>query len=235
MNRLAVWDADFIPFYVCHSKDGNEKSLQDCLDGCDSIIESVNKSIGCEGFIGFLTKGKCFRYKIYPNYKGNRKYDNLPKYLNEVRKYLEEEYKFTSYPEYEADDLVITFKNQSSDDCIIVSPDKDILNTRGTHYNPKKNEFVTTTQEEADVYFWKSMMIGDSADNIKGIKGIGPAGAEKVIQQQKVFSNLRSVILDKYCEVLGEDEGIEQFYINYKCLKIVDNVPELYGNVTFNV
>lgn len=225
MNRIAVWDADFVPFYVCHNKEGIEKSLEECIANCDSIIETINKAIGSTDFIGFLTQGKCFRYKIYPSYKANRKYTQMPKYLNEVRQYMIDHYGFTSNPEYEADDLVISYKNQSKDDCIIVSPDKDILNTRGTHYNPRKNQFVTTGKEEANVYFWKSMIIGDSTDNIKGIRGIGPAGAEKVTKGHTVFSSLRAAVLDKYCEVLGEDDGIEQFYINYKCLKIVDNIP----------
>lgn len=225
MNRVAVWDADFIPFYVCHSKDKSEKSLEQCIIDCDSLIMNVNRLVGCNRFTGFLTKGKCFRYAVYPNYKGNRKYMNLPKYLNEVKKYLEDHYMFAHNPLYEADDLVLSYKNHSKDDCIIVSPDKDILNLRGTHYNPRKNEFVTTTTLEAETYFWRSMITGDPGDNIKGIKGIGPAGADKIIKSINVLSNLRTAVLEKYCEVFGDEDGITEFYTNFKCLKIVGNIP----------
>lgn len=225
-NRIAVWDADFIPFYVCHSKDKEHiKSLEECIADCDNLIKEINIATGCKYFVGFLTIGKCFRYKIYPEYKGNRKYDSLPTYLKEVKDHLINKYGFKYLMEYEADDLVLSYKNQSSKECIIVSPDKDILNLVGTHYNPRRNEFVVTTLEEANIYFWKSMIIGDSADNIKGIKGIGPAGAEKIIKEQKLFDSLRATILEKYCEIYGEGEGITQFYKNYNCLKIVGNIP----------
>ncbi len=226
MNR-GVWDADFIPFYVCHSKDkDHEKSLEECIRDCDLLIENVNNAIGADDFIGFLTAGKCFRYSIYPQYKGNRKYDKLPKYLNDVKNHMMIKYNFQYAEGYEADDLVYSYKLQNPTiNCIIVSPDKDILNLEGTHYNPKKNEFVTTSQEEAYEYFWKSMIVGDSADNIKGIKGIGQKGAESIIKSQKLFYSLRSTILDKYCEIYGEENGINEFYKNYNCLKIVGNIP----------
>lgn len=225
--RIANWDADFIPFYVCHSKDkDHEKSLEECIIDCDTLINNINKEIGCEAFVGFLTKGKCFRYDIYPDYKGNRKYLTLPKYLNDVKDHMTKKYNFGYHQNYEADDLVYSYKLQNpTDEVVIVSPDKDILYLEGTHYNPRLNKFVTTSKEEAEIYFWKSMIVGDSADNIKGIKGIGPKGAESIIKSQKLFSNLRSTVLEEYCKVFGEDDGISEFYKNYKCLKIVGNIP----------
>jgi 5'-3' exonuclease len=235
-NRIAVWDADFIPFYVCHNKDNSiPKTLEDCITDCDTLIKNINASIGCTSFLGFLTKGKCFRYSIYPAYKGNRKYDSLPLYLNEVKDHLEKEYGFIPVPYYEADDLVLSYKNQSEDECIIVSPDKDILNLEGTHYNPRKNEFVETNAEKATRYFWKSMMVGDTADNIKGISGIGPVSAEKILNNVPLFTSLRAAVLEEYCNKYGEEAGINSFYINYQCLKIVGNIPlHIYGDVKLN-
>jgi len=241
MNRIATWDADFIPFYVCHSKEkganGNtiEKPLDKCLEDCDNLITNINNSIGATAFNGFITKGKCFRYSVYPSYKANRKYDSLPIYLNDVKKYMVEKYNFYGLEGLEADDLVLSYKKYSKDDVIIVSPDKDILYLEGTHYNPRKNEFVTTTSNEAQIYFYKSMMVGDTADNIKGIKGIGPAYADKIIKNEKLFSSLRGTVLDKYCEIYGEEKGIINFYTNYRCLKILDNVDStVFDNVKLN-
>lgn len=226
MSRVGVYDADFIPFYVCNNKDKTiEKTLDECIEHCDSLIDNMNKAIFCEYFTGFLTKGKCFRYNVYPEYKGNRKYDNMPTYLKEVREHLMKHYNFTYCEGFEADDLVVSYKQQSKDECIIISPDKDILNLEGIHYNPRKNEYVATDKDTADLYFWKSMVIGDSTDNIKGIKGVGPAGADKLVKNKGLFSSLKATVLDKYCEVFGDEEGITQFYINYKCLKIVNHAP----------
>ena len=132
-ERIACWDADFIPFYVCHNKRYStgilqEKTLEDCISLCDSLISNINKAVRADSFTGFITRGKCFRYTIYPEYKGNRKYDNIPKHLNEVRAYMIEKYGFMNLEGYEADDLVASYKRSSTDDVIIISPDKDLLN-----------------------------------------------------------------------------------------------------------
>ncbi len=241
MSKIATWDADFIPFYVCHSKEkgptGNtiEKPLDKCIEDCDNLIANINTSMGVDLFNGFITKGKCFRYAIYPAYKANRKYDSLPIYLNDVKNYMIGKYNFYGLEGLEADDLVLSYKKQSKDEVIIVSPDKDILYLEGTHYNPRKNEFVTTTSNEADLYFYKSMMVGDTADNIKGIKGIGPVSAVKILHNKELFSSYKAVVLDKYCEVYGEEQGIINFYTNYRCLKIRDSVnPDIFNNVKLN-
>lgn len=237
MSRIGCWDADFIPFYVCHNKRYEsgviEKTLEDCIKGCDSLLNNINKSIKADSFVGFITKGKCFRYKIYPEYKGNRKYDNMPKYMNEVRTYMVEKYGFIGVEGLEADDLVVSYKKLNKDDeVIIVSPDKDLLNLEGTNYNPKKNEHVTITAEEAERYFWTSMLVGDTADNIKGVKGIGPVAASKIINNT---INWRSEVLESYCRVYGEQDGITEFYKCYKCLHILDDInKETFDNVTLN-
>ena len=103
---------------------------------------------------------------------------------------------------------------------------------------PKDRVFVSLdvdTLEEAENYFWKSMMVGDTADNIKGIAGIGPANAERIISNKPLFTSLRAIVLDEYCTKYGEDAGIINFYINYRCLKIVDTIPlEFLQDVKLN-
>lgn len=236
--RLAIWDADFIPFYVCHTKVGQEpKTIAECKELTDSLIRNINNAIGTDIFLGCLTVGKCFRYKINPEYKGNRKYDYDSDYLKKIsaiKEYLITDYKCTyKIDEYEADDLVIKYSNLLKDefDCVIVSPDKDILYTEGKHYNPKLNSWVITDKEKAEYYFWKSMMVGDVIDNIKGCKGIGVKTAEKVLNNVPV-EGYRNVVLGNYCDIYGECEGIKEFYKNYMCLYMDPNItgierPEL--------
>jgi 5'-3' exonuclease len=226
-TKISVWDADFIPYYVCHNKDKDyKKTLDDCINKCNELINNINKETQAEAYTGFLTFGKCFRYKVYPEYKGNRKYLNLPDYINEVKDYLINNHNFIYLNDYEADDLVVSYKVQNPNfDITIISPDKDILYLEGINYNPKKNEFIKVSKEESELYFWTSMIVGDTADNIKGIKGIGPVNAKKILSEVKLFSTLRERVLEEYCKIYGESKGIEQFYINYKCLKIVDDIP----------
>jgi 5'-3' exonuclease len=223
---ISVIDADFIPFYTCHNKkDMPEKSLDDCINLANDFINNINKSVNAKYYVGFLTIGKCFRYNIYPEYKGNRKYLNQPKYLKEVKQYLID-LGFTGMDGYEADDLCISFKTQNSQyNSIIVSPDKDILGICEESFNPRLMQFNYHSKEEILYNFWRSMIVGDTADNIKGIPGMG----------EKAFSNLLSnppfnyldmshLILWCYKQHFGEYKGIQEFYKNYMCLKIVDNV-----------
>ncbi len=233
---IGVYDADFLPYFVCfNKKDAEEKTEDDCIRICDEFIANINKSILCDQFVGFLTKGKCFRYDIYPEYKGNRKYLDPPKYMNEVKSHLMYEYGFTSVDGYEADDAVVSYKKANPQyDCIIISPDKDLLNLEGTNYNPRKADLIYTSKEDADTYFWKSMIVGDNADNIKGCRGIGEVGAEKIINSKSIFGSLREVVLEQYCKTYGEREGIRQFYINYYMLTLVDNIDPILLDVKLN-
>lgn len=61
----------------------------------------------------------------------------------------------------------------------------------------------------------------DAADNIKGIPGCGPKCFEKLAPPLEDNSNLAGKVLDKYIEKMGEEKGIEEFYKNYKCLKLM--------------
>lgn len=225
---LGMWDADFLPFYICHTKDGDEpKDLDQCLHAVDSFLNNVNSALKADYFGGYLTVGKCFRYGANPSYKANRKYDNLPRYFKEIRDYLSLRYGFGFQEGYEADDLVLSFKAQNSlYETIIVSPDKDILNIEGSHYNPRLNEFKTTSAKEAHRFFWESMIKGDSADNIKGVPGKG----EKFCHLMKVEQNTHgkksypAMVIDAYVKHFGEYEGVKEFYKNFISLKIVDDV-----------
>lgn len=221
---VAVFDADFIPYYVCHNKkEAEEKSLNDCLNLCDEFINNILKSINADYYIGFLTKGKCFRYTINSEYKANRKYLNQPKYLDEVKERLKA-YGFTSISGYEADDLVMSFKAQYSQfESIIVSPDKDILGICEKSFNPRKMEFNYHSEEEIVENFWRSMIVGDTADNIKGIPGKGPAFFKSVVEYCYTVG-FPTVILQYYIDHFGEYEAIKEFTKNYLSLKIVDTV-----------
>lgn len=236
MDKITLWDADFIPYYVCHVKKGEpEKSLDDCKALVDTMIYNINNAINTDYFNLYLTVGKCFRYDIYDKYKANRKYEEV-KHLHDTKQYLIDKYNAIGHKGLEADDLVCIYKNKFTElgyECIIISPDKDILNLEGKHYNPRKNEWCTTSKQDAELYFWKSMIIGDTIDGLPGIKGIGEVGATKLLDDKQIdiFKSYRNIVFEKYCEVYGEKYGIEMFYKMYNCLKMVDSydleLPEL--------
>ncbi len=242
---VAVLDSDFIGWYICSNKKKDvvdeltgevidtieiQKTLEECIEICDSFIDNINMVTNADYYLGFQTRGKCFRYDINPLYKANRKYDNQPKYLQQVKDYLVSKHNFTWDNKYEADDLVISFKRQHPEfECIIVSPDKDILSTPGLHFNPRKMQFKHTTEVEAVKAFWSDMCTGQGGDNIKGIPGKGKVAFEILSKKYKpeeqfIDEFYRANILEMYVKHYGEFEGINEFYKNYRCLKLLENI-----------
>jgi hypothetical protein len=101
----------------------------------------------------------------------------------------------------------------------------------GTHYNYKKNEWVTVSEQDSIIYFWKSMIIGDTADNIKGLEGKGKAFADKLLDNIPDNNIMRLLVFKEYISQYGEYYGVIKFYQNYLCLKIRD---DLYVNDYLN-
>ncbi len=228
---VTVFDADFLPYYCCHNKKDNvEKTYDECTNLVDSFINNINNSCNSDYYCGFITKGKCFRYDINPSYKANRKYLNPPKYLNEVKEYLQSAHNFTYLEGYEADDLLLSFERQYSHfKSILVSPDKDILTIGKSVYNPRLNAYSENGPYNAAEAFWRSMVVGDPADGIKGIPGKGKAYFDKIIYKWTNSDNYErdkwyTLVLLDYIEHFGEYEGIKEFTKNYLSLKIVDTV-----------
>ncbi len=224
-TKVALIDADFLMYYVCPNKKGEEpKTKEQCTALVDKFLKTIFVLTKSTHYLLFLTVGRCFRYKIDPEYKGNRKKLEKPPHFDYVKEYLITKYQAKYLIDLEADDLVVCYRKLIPNS-FIVSPDKDILKCiDGEHYNPKENKFVTTSFEDSIIAFWKSMIIGDTADNIKGIPGKGEKAAEEIFKDIK-FPPAR--ILKNYIEHFGVDSGIEEFYKNYKLLKILESYEGL--------
>jgi len=55
------------------------------------------------------------------------------------------------------------------------------------HYNFVKKELFYITKEEAVFNFYMQFLVGDVADNIKGVKGIGPKKAAKLLEDKTEY------------------------------------------------
>ena len=226
-ERVAIIDADSICFIAHWNSDSKsfDKSLEDILQSTDQIISNLLITIGASKYIGFVGFGKCVkRNTVYPEYKANRKDREPLKYLTDIKNHMVDKWKFFALYGIEADDMVNSVRVKV-DGSIICAIDKDLLMLEGTHYNYKKNEWVTVSEEQAAEYFWKSMIIGDSADNIKGLEGKGKSFADKLLLNIDDEQSLRIAVFEEYINHYGEYEGISKFYQNYICLKIKDDYP----------
>lgn len=224
---IGLIDADHIPYIVCYNKIGEpEKTLEDAISSANSYLQGLINGTNVEEFLLFFTIGTNFRYEIYPEYKANRIGKEKPPFFKEVRDYLINEYRGIYKANLEADDVLNIYKNKyiaEQVSYIVISTDKDINNLVGLNYDIKNNVARLVDQEYADQYFWGSVITGDTADNIKGVPGKGPAFIKKLWESTKDINLFKSKVICEYINYFGEEVGIEEFYKNYKCLKIKDS------------
>ena len=154
--------------------------------------------------ISFDRKEQTFRHKLTETYKANR--PPTPQELISQIEYIKSFFeliglKEISLPGYEADDILGTIAKtyETQFDIIIVSGDKDfaqLVNDNISLYD-NKNDKIIKYQEVSDKYNINPdqfidylALIGDSADNIPGAKGIGPKTAAKLLNQYDNIENL---------------------------------------------
>lgn len=222
---LALIDSDYIPFLASYDKVGKtKKTLEECILHCDELVNTIFRETKCTHYILALTVGKCFRYKIYPEYKANRKYKQELKYFKEVKQYLIDKWGAIYNTNLEADDIVNIYKTKY-EDSFIISTDKDLLSLEGESYNPKTKQWIINSKYKADKAFATSLIVGDSADNIKGIKGLGISASKKLLDGKTSERELLNTVFDSYITNNSNiDEAIDDFFVNYKCLRIVNKL-----------
>jgi DNA polymerase I len=137
------------------------------------------------------------RLEAAPDYKGNREYEKDENYSaqkKEIINLLIAHMPITvvKHPDYECDDVIahIAYKDHSEDDVIIVSTDTDFHQVFAEHsnisvYNPIQKKFVEPPN--FDYVAWKALR-GDSADNIKGFKGVGDKTALKLVNDPELLA-----------------------------------------------
>lgn len=191
-------------------------------DAHDIISETMSTIIldnWSAGYKVFLTGTGNFRHEFSKNhtYKANRKGTQKPVLLPHCRDFLITKYgAVVSYNE-EADDLIaIEAASMDYNNCIVASTDKDFLQLPCHNYNWRKGVWIKPTPEEALVFLYKQMLMGDSADNIKGVKGIGVKTAEKLLVGLTDEQDLYNKCLSIYKEHgMTEDELIENARMLY--------------------
>lgn len=219
MSKIALIDADSLLYFEM-----GKDTLEEAIEGLNNRIQEILIKTDCDRYLGFLTRGKCFRYAIAKSkpYKHNRKYGSKPPIYYALDAYIQQDpWNFVSYSGLEADDLVGMARHVLEDDCIICSPDKDVLQQLpGKHYNYQKAEFHETRDDQARDFLWKQVLMGDSTDGIPGIPGLGPKTADAIIDNKPDILSHHQVVLSQYLAKFKLDEGISRFYETFKLVRM---------------
>jgi hypothetical protein len=183
----ALLDSDLYAFRASAACE-NEDVEQACRSVDSLIINTLMCGVDKCGYVDrwqlYLTGKDNFRYNIAVTapYKGNRVDKVKPKHLAAVRQHLVDHWGAVVYDGIEADDAIATDATTLGDEGVIVSLDKDLDQVAGWHYNFIKKTAYCITPEKAVHNLYMQILTGDNADNIIGLKGIGPVKAEKILE-----------------------------------------------------
>jgi len=167
------------------------------------------------------SKGKTERHEIYSEYKATRQ--AAPSDLFTQKERIVEFAQLIGLKQVakigiEADDLMYSLAHNFAKQgiqSVIITSDKDIgqiVTDDITLFDPFKDEFITQEKLEAKYGFplhklpFYFALIGDSSDNIPGVKGIGPKGAVELVNQfdslEDVYANIDAVKKERTRELL---------------------------------
>lgn len=210
-------------------KDGKfvyeDKTSNQLADSCEFIMNKILTNSKCTDYIAYVKGNNTTKAKrlIDPQYKMDR-HGEAPKWWNFTKGYLIENWGVVQVNDIEVDDAVNITRLQVPNS-FICAIDSDLLGLEGTHYNWKKNELVgewiTTTAEQAEYKFWSDMITG-THNNTKGLPGKGEAFVKKGFKSLSYETHKYTWVFNEYLNFFGEEKGIEEFYKNYKMIKILD-------------
>ena len=209
-----------------------------------NMIDSLIKTDYDNIFVAFDTSEKTFRHREYTEYKAGRKEfpEELGMQIPYILRYLDIlKIKYSAIPGFEADDLIASVAKKAYnefDQIHIISGDRDLLQL----VDPKITVFLTRRGlTDLDEYnnnnFYEKLniypnqildykgLVGDSSDNLPGIKGIGEKTAIKLLNE---YQNLEEIYqnIDKLTGKVKESI-LANYETGLKCrelARLVNNV-----------
>lgn len=217
MKELVLIDGNYWLFssYYATASMGNLMANKDGIPtnavfGFANRLENVIKKNPAAILVAFDAKGKTFRSEMLEEYKGTRKEtpEELKCQFAISREFLDA-HNIPHYEleGYEGDDIIGTIATKAAQagyQVSIMTGDKDMMQLVNEHVyvykrNTKtKSDDVITPESFYDKYGLKPDQVrdllglmGDSADNIPGIKGVGEKTALKLLHQYETIENLK--------------------------------------------
>ncbi len=204
---------------------------------CNMLTKLLDKDVDSV-FVAFDAGKQTFRHKEYNEYKGGRKPtpEEFKVQIPYIKKYLQIlNIKQAEMLDYEADDLIASVARFASydpqNDIQIITGDKDLLQMVDKNirvFLTKKG--ITELEEYNEENFYEKVgfspkqvadykgLVGDSSDNLPGIKGVGEKTALKLLEQYHTLEN----IVESVDDIKGKlhDAITENKEIGLKCKRL---------------
>lgn len=201
--------------------------------------------------IAWESKEETKRHKMYPDYKANRDEPpddlriQIPRIIDLMEKFG---FKGISVEGYEADDIIASFashyKEKEELDVLILSGDKDLMQLFGENikglvpqkgisdillYSPDEvKEKIGVLPEQITDYIG---LVGDSSDNIPGVKGVGQKTAVSLLKDYKsieeLYDHLDQISSKSVQKKLKENK--ENAFLSKKLAKLYKDIDLEYN------
>ena len=247
MSKLIILDGYsflFRYFYAMPPYLSGDNVPLNAVRGCaNRFIKILKGNPGASFCCALDAGGPTFRNKIDPEYKANRvevPKDLIPQFdaFDDMLQSLG--INGTRRNGYEADDIIASYvrKYGNSCDITIFTADKDLMQlvSENVKILNLSNNNIFTVKEVEEKYGIKPSQIsdylsivGDSADNIKGIPGVGPKTAVKLLNEypnaNAIYSDIDNIKPEGLR--LKLQDGKEQWAISRDLVALYDNIDKL--------
>jgi 5'-3' exonuclease len=175
-----------------------------------------------------------FRKKIDSSYKANRKVAK-PKFYEKIINDMIDNWNAEIAWGQEADDamgikqrfiLDHRSENMNMKQSVICTVDKDLDQIDGKHYNFIRDQIYNVTPEEGLRFFYYQLLVGDTVDNIIGLKGIGAVKAALILKGCTPEPELFITAYRAYKEFYKDSEIAEEEMLKTGRLVKIRQFPE---------
>ena len=186
---------------------------------------------------------KTFRSQIYEEYKANR--ISVPESLVPQFKILDEFLQASQIAHlrcdgFEADDIIASLTKNHNQPISVVSSDKDLMQLvnattncldffQGKFFNTEDviAKFGINPLQIVDYL----ALIGDTSDNIPGVRGIGPKGAVKLLQEfqtvEGILENIANISNKKTQEIIQHHQEVALLSKKLASLRFDVEIPPI--------
>ena len=240
----------FRAYYAVRRLNRSDGLHTNALYGFTNMLIKIVKDLQPDYCTVALDSSPTFRHEMYELYKANR--DEMDQEMKEQMPFVEPLINAFGIPVsretgFEADDIIATLANRYGKDMkiTIVSSDKDLmqlLNENVSMLDTMKNvthgveasmeKFGVTPDKVIEV----QSLIGDTSDNIPGVRSVGPKTAAKLIDEfgtlENLYDNLEKVSRDKLRAALEEHK--ENAFLSKKLVTLDADMPVEFDLEEFN-
>ena len=188
----ALLDGDLLGFRSAVVSKNDNAGLA-CWRAEQTLLNILAHTLA-DNFIIFIGGDNNFRKQVDPMYKAHRTKPK-PTFLPDVEQFLMENYGAIRIHGIETDDALGILQTEDS---ILCSLDKDLLQVAGHHYQWSKDNHIEVDAFEGLKFFYKQLLIGDRADNIEGVRGLGTIKAGRLLDPLETEEEMFAVVRDLY-------------------------------------